>query len=320
MRNLSIPCFLQTDGGERNGDCQLVSMGETVHVLLPVHNRRALTQRFLNCLREQSYPHIRLLVVDDGSSDGTAEMIRAEYSGAVVLRESGDLWWAGSLQRGIDHLAEDGIADNDIVLMANDDTTFDREFVARAARLLGDHPRSLLCARMLDPQSEHAQESGVHANLWRFTFRIAKAPHEINCLPTRGLFLRWVDVRSIGGFHPRLLPHYWSDYEYTLRAHRLGFRCMTDASVVLRANLQSTGYRDLDRLVGWDFLRQLFSVKTPLNPLYRSVFVCLAAPGLLKFLGLLNVWARALPRIVWQGLAHRPFPRAIVSPGRNGRD
>ncbi len=290
----------------------------TVHVLLAVHNRRQLTKAFLNCLRSQSYPRLRLLVVDDGSDDGTAEMVHQEYPGAVVLHGTGSLWWAGSLQLAFEQLQRDGIDDSDIVLIANDDTSFDEMFVERAARFLQAHPGSLLCARVIDPQTGEVREAGVHADFLRFQFRTARRAEEINCLPTRGLFLRWSDMRHIGGFHPFLLPHYWSDYEYTMRAFRKGYRCLTDASVSLRPTPEASGYHDLDRLVGWRFFERFFSVKSPLNPWYRSVFVCLAAPGVIKLIGLAHVWGRALPRLVWQGLARRPFPRAGLKPSGNG--
>ncbi len=291
---------------------------QTVHVLLPVHNRCRLTRQFLDCLRVQTYPHIRLLVVDDGCDDGTPEMVRSEFEDAVIVRGTGSLWWAGGLQLGVDRLRQDSVADEDIILIANDDTRFDAMFVERAVQFLHAHPGSLLCARVIDPQTGEVREAGVHANFLRFQFRTARRAEEINCLPTRGLFLRWSDMRHIGGFHPFLLPHYWSDYEYTIRAFRKGYRCLTDAAVSLRPTPEASGHHDLDRLVGWRFFERFFSVKSPLNPWYRSVFVCLAAPGVVKLIGLAHVWGRALPRLVWQGLARRPFPRAGLKTSGDG--
>ena len=290
-------------------------MSETVHVLLPVHNRRDLTLRFLGCLRQQTHRPLRLLLIDDGSTDGTSQAVMAEWPEATIIAGNGSWWWAGALKRAIEHLVVQQISADDIVLIANDDTEIERSHIEHAVEFLRAHPGSLLCARMQDAKTGAIKESGVHADLWRFRFRIARNAGEINCLPTRGLFLRWRDLRRIGDFHPRLLPHYWSDYEYTIRAHRRGLRCLTDASVSLRANPDSTGYHDLDHLVGRDFLRQYFSVKCPLNPVYRSSFAWLAAPLMAKVPALLIVWLRALPRMFWQGLACRPFPRRLIESG-----
>jgi GT2 family glycosyltransferase len=285
----------------------------TVFVMVPVHNRREITFKFLSCLKTQSYPRLRLSVIDDGSTDGTGELVRQMFPEAEILTGDGSLWWSGCMQKGYGWLLRNGLADEDMVLIANDDITFGPDFIARAVTALREMPGALLGAQLLDLSLETVSESGVHADLRRFVFRVAEEPDQINCLPTRALLLRWEDMRRIGGFHPRLLPHYWADYEYTIRAHRLGLRCFTTPDVVVTADLGATGYRNLDALVGWRFLRQLFSVKTPLNPLYRTSFVILASSGVWKLINTFNVWIRAGVRIIWQGVLHRQFPRRAVT-------
>jgi GT2 family glycosyltransferase len=288
-------------------------MSETVHVLLPVHNRGELTRRFVRCLRAQSYRRIRLMVIDDGSSDATEAIVGAEYPGATIVRGTGRWWWAGCLQEGFNALGREGPPEADIVLIANDDTSFEPDYVARAVEFLRANDKTLLGSQHRDPATGSIVESGIEADLRRFAFRVAASPSRINCLSTRGLFLRWGDMQAIGGFHRYLLPHYWSDYEYTSRAFRRGFACRTDRSVVLDARLDTTGDRDLDTLVGWTFVRRVFSVRSPLNPLYRTSFVLLASPGIWKLVNLFNVWGRALFRLAWQGIARRRFPRGRMT-------
>ena len=291
------------------------AMTPTVFVLLPVHNRRDLTQRFLESLRSQTYPQIRLIVIDDGSIDGTGELVKRAYPAAVLIRGDGAWWWAGCLQRGFEWLSNNVAKDEDVVLMINDDTTFDPDYIAMGVHAHNEAPHSFLGSRIRDPETCTVRESGVDADLRRFVFRIAETSERINCLPTRGLFVRWGDVKRIGGFHPRLLPHYWSDYEFTVRAHRVGVLCRTSPSVALTANPDTTGNHDLDALVGWYFMRSFFSIKTPLNPLYRTSFAMLACPGVWKLINVLNIWTRAGFRIIWQGILHQRFPRKAVTRG-----
>lgn len=285
---------------------------ERVFVLLPVHNRRCLTEKFVDCLLQQTYQNYHLVLIDDGSSDGTAEAIRSKVESVSVIRGDGNWWWSGCMQRAFRWLSAHGCLDEDIVLLANDDITFGPEFISAAATTLARSPNGLLGARYLDSNGDKVVESGMHADLRRFVFRTAENPEQINCLPTRALFLRWRDMKRIGRFHPTLLPHYFADYEYTLRATRRGLRCFTAPEVVITANLDTTGYHNLDAMVGWRFVRRLFSVKTPLNPVYRTTFVALTAPGIWKLINICNVWARSGSRIVWQGLLHLHFPRTTV--------
>ena len=69
-------------------------------IILPVHNRRATTALFIRCLRAQTYTNWHLLLIDDGPTDGTADMVRSEISKLTVLCGIGSWWWAGALHQG----------------------------------------------------------------------------------------------------------------------------------------------------------------------------------------------------------------------------
>ncbi len=65
-----------------------------VEIVTPVHNRKATT---LQCLKSLSRIDaegldIHVVVVDDGSTDGTGDAIRAEYPEVEVVRGDGSLW------------------------------------------------------------------------------------------------------------------------------------------------------------------------------------------------------------------------------------
>lgn len=285
---------------------------ERVYVLLPVHNRRATTQTFLESLRRQTFSDYHLLLIDDGSTDGTAEAVEAAIAGVSVIRGKGDWWWAGCLQRGFEWLQGQALSDDDIVLIINDDTTFADDYLCNAVNYLRADPDCLLLSRSLDPSDGIARETGIEADFMRFRFRVSPVAERINCLSTRGLFMRWATMRRLGAFRPRLLPHYWSDYEYTLRAARYGFSCVTDAAVALHSRPDLTGNRWLDDLTGRELVRQLFSIKCPANPVYSTIFVMLASPLRWMPTALLLVWGRSLARLVWQGLLQRPMPRGSI--------
>ena len=76
------------------------SMNQTVAVLMTCHNRRETTLRCLRRLEAQQLPEgwgIRTYLVDDGSSDGTSEAVRASHPDVVVLPGSGELYWTGGM-------------------------------------------------------------------------------------------------------------------------------------------------------------------------------------------------------------------------------
>ena len=265
-------------------------MTETVHVLLPVHNRCEVTRRFVECLRIQDHPRCQLILVDDGSTDGTEEMVRSVLPSAVVIRGAGNWWWAGALQEGVRWLAAHAGSPDDVVLIANDDTCFAEDFVRIGADLLRANPRTLVGAQAFDRETGALDDAGRHVDWQQLTFEPAGPAGALNCMSTRGLFLRVSDLAGIGGFRPRLLPHYLSDYEFTIRAHRRGWRLLTDPSLRLTLDNRTTGIRQRRGPGLRDALHQYFSKRSAMNPLAWTAFLLLACPRPHRTRHLLRVW------------------------------
>ena len=103
-----------------------------VFVVVPVHNRKAITRKFLSCLAAQTYKRVRLLLIDDGSTDGTAEMVRGVDPAAVILTGDGHLWWSGCMQMAYEWLLSNECNKEDLVFVANDDIMFGPELISSA--------------------------------------------------------------------------------------------------------------------------------------------------------------------------------------------
>lgn len=264
-----------------------------VYILLPVHNRRDVTSRFIRCLKAQSYKDWHLLLIDDGSSDGTSEMVRAEIPNATVLRGCGKWWWGGSLQQGYSWLVKMQIAPGEYVLIVNDDTEFEANFLAVGLELLAARPQTLLLANAYSRSSRELLDAGIHVDWRHFTFRPAARAEEINCLSTRGLFLTVGDFIGIGGFRPHLLPHYGSDYEFTIRARRKGMQLASDSRLRLWVDQETTGLHNLQTDPPLVLVRKLFSKRAPGNPFYLSSLVALCCPWRWKVRNWLWIWGKA---------------------------
>lgn len=249
-----------------------------IYILLPVHNRHKITQRFIECLRRQSCSDYLLVLIDDGSTDGTEEMVRKRINNLTVIRGSGNWWWAGSLQQGYEWLKRRKINASDTIVIINDDVIIEKDFLEKGKSLLSTNRQSILLPQFRFIADSEPVETGIHADLKHLSFTSASSSREINCLSTRGLLVKWVDFLIIGGFHPRLLPHYWSDYEFTIRANRKGYNCITSPDLSLLPMSNETGRSDLDYSSFFSLLSSLFSVKTIQNPIYMISFVLLACP------------------------------------------
>lgn len=247
-------------------------MEKKIYILLPVHNRKSTTEKFIHCLLKQTFHNFLLILIDDGSTDGTSEMVLLYLPETVVIKGKGKWWWGGSLHQGYKWLKKNTSHGEDIVLIINDDVEFEPDFLENGIRFLETHEKALLLAQARSMQTKELHDTGKKIDWKHFTFRNALDGEEIDCLATRGLFLKVKDFLTIGGFHPIMLPHYLSDYEFTIRAKRKGFRLMTTQEVWLWMDEEKTGYHKVGGI------KQVFSKKSAVNPVYLLSFILLACP------------------------------------------
>ena len=278
----------------------------TVYVLLPVHNRRPVTEQFVRGLLAQTDRDFHLVLIDDGSTDGTAEGVTSLLPSTTVLRGSGSWWWAGSLRQGSLWLAKRGVTARDIVLIANDDTQFDPDFLSLGRASLGREDRRLLLAQLYDRETGSLVEVGVRVRWNPLRFQGVTDPDRVNCMSTRGLFLAARDFLALDSFHVWLLPHYLSDYAFTVRAVRLGYRLRSDPAVRLWYDRSTTGIRSPAAHSMRAYLRSTLTRRSTDNPVYLTTFLLLVCPRR-RLAG--NVWR------VW-----RRFGLNLLAARRRGRD
>ncbi|MBI3582499.1 MAG: glycosyltransferase family 2 protein [Nitrospinae bacterium] len=271
---------------------------EMVYILLPVHNRKAVTQRFVQCLKSQTYTDYHLILIDDGSADGTEEMVRSEMKSLTVIQGKGDWWWGGSLHQGYLWLKNHDVSFHDFVLILNDDTEFADNFLEKGMKIYGTRVKTLMQAQAYSKQSGKLIDWGAHVDWKNLIFEQSRTLEEINCLTTRGLLLKVCDFLEIGGFYPKLLPHYNSDPEFTIRAHRKGMALMTDPGFKLWVDEETTGLKVNKNKKINEIIKELFSKKNPSNPLILSVFVALACPWRWKLKNWVYLWYRVFRGLV----------------------
>jgi GT2 family glycosyltransferase len=262
-----------------------------IQIVLPVHNRREQTERFIDQLKSQTDQNYRLVLIDDGSSDGTWEMAQRALPGAAIIRGNGSLWWAGGLQRGVDWLVADGVPTKSLVLLINNDTEFSPDLLATARRAMGKQSRTLLHAQRCESGFPMACLVGVAIDWRRLLFTDTSNIADVDCFSTRGLFLRLEDLLELGRFHPRLLPHYLSDFEFTLRARRAGYTFLSEPAVRLLhgPNTQVSG----DQVRGIrEYAQHAVSKRSPDNPLHWTMFLLMACPRRYLPANVLRIWYR----------------------------
>lgn len=264
-----------------------------LYIILPVYNRCAITEGFVRALRAQTHTDYRLVLVDDGSTDGTADMVRSllPSRNLVVLRGNGQLWWAGALQLAYDQLRIEPPDARDATLIINDDVRFGPDFLANGLAVLEQFPAACIQAIGVDRATGEVDRGAV-VDLVRLRFRAARADEAPNCLSTRGLLMRRATFMRSGGFRPRWLPHYLSDYEFSLRLRRRGVALRVDPRFSAEVALELTGLNQPSGSGVRRFLAEALSNRAKFNPKHWSAFVVMSCPPWVVPLHLTRIWLR----------------------------
>jgi GT2 family glycosyltransferase len=98
----------------------------------------------LDALREQQYPHVEVIVVDNGSTDGSQALVEEHYPEVQLLALDRNLGLTGGNNAGF------RAARGEILISLNNDTEADPRFVEALVSALQEHPEAgMAAAKML---------------------------------------------------------------------------------------------------------------------------------------------------------------------------
>ena len=117
-----------------------------IYIIVLNYNRREDTLDCLSSLFRMDYPNFKVLMVDNASSDGTADAVRRQYPQAEVLQNEKNLMYAGGNNAGIELALEHGA---DWVLLLNNDTVVDERLLSEMMDAAHAHPEAGVLGPMI---------------------------------------------------------------------------------------------------------------------------------------------------------------------------
>jgi GT2 family glycosyltransferase len=193
-------------------------------VYIPTFEARHLLGRVLGSLAAQTTP-ADVVVVDNGSGDGSAELVRADFPDVAVVSLERNLGFGPAINRAVEERP------GDPVILVNNDAECRPDFIAALLDGAGD---AEMAAGVLlqERHPELIDSAGVVADRTLMAFdymhgepasALAGAPSPLG--PTGGAALYRLDaLRSVGGFDERIFL-YLEDVDLALRLAAAGGRC-----------------------------------------------------------------------------------------------
>jgi GT2 family glycosyltransferase len=192
-------------------------------IIIPVHNRKSTTRTCLELLRDQgAFAKATVCLVDDACTDGTREMVEADFPEVRIVDGDGNLFWGGGILEGMIFAHREGA---EVMVWLNDDCHPAKGALdVLVARVLETHGMcGGICHDPGDPSVQTYSGSRMGGG-----DMVSPGPGEIE--PVEMINGNMVavhrDVVARLGFPPgRRLPHYGGDSIYSLRAVRAGIPC-----------------------------------------------------------------------------------------------
>jgi N-acetylglucosaminyl-diphospho-decaprenol L-rhamnosyltransferase len=254
-----------------------------IYAVVPVHNRKALLERFLTCMRQQSSRNFTIVVVDDGSTDGTSTLVQEKFPEVHLLAGDGNLWWTGATNLGIRHALTQAQED-DAILIINDDIEVDSDYLESLLRAWLAVPNALVGSVVVDVKNpEVIYEGGHMVNWWTAKIRTLNVNKllsdfgkdhciDVSFLTGRGTLIPVRVFRDIGLFDQQHFQQ-CGDSELPVRAKNRGYRLMVSYAAIAKLHIdQSAGINTAVKYSLKDFREYFFGVKSNLRLKYRFFF------------------------------------------------
>ena len=204
-----------------------------IAVLLTCHNRADKTLLFLRSLYSLLLPrgcHLDVFLNDDGSTDGTGEMVATEFPEVHIVSGSGNDYWCGGMRRAWKAALETG-EKYDYFLWANDDVELYSEAIDELLTVAENPeccPVGLVCGSFCDPDTGEITYGGYRER--RLLLPNGK-PQECRYIHGNTVLVPCTTYEKIGMFDDRW-THGFGDSDYGLCCIEAGLKCWTTSKYI----------------------------------------------------------------------------------------
>lgn len=204
----------------------------SIAVLLTCHNRRITTLECLNSLVKNEAGgnkySTKIYLVDDSSTDNTADAVAEQFPSSVILKGDGTLFWCRGMCLAFSTAAKDC---HDFYLWLNDDTLLYENaldtLIDTYSQLVKSKGQDLIVVGSIqDPITKQRTYGGLVHKFWWHPFRFKPLKPEsspIQCEAMNGncVLVPHSVFDKIGNIDSTF-NHYLGDFDYALRARRKG--------------------------------------------------------------------------------------------------
>lgn len=202
-----------------------------VYVIILNSNRRGDTLACLESLSRSSYKNLRIIVLDNKSTDGSVEAIRSAFPDVQLIGLAENLGYAGNNNVGIQEALKRGA---DWVLVLNEDTILDPDCLSELVKVGESDPQIGIVGPLVYHHNEPSviqSAGGMLGKYWQSQHLGQneldqgqfKAPHRVEWISGCAILVRKAVIEQVGMLDVNFFI-YWEETEWCIRAARGGWQ------------------------------------------------------------------------------------------------
>lgn len=196
------------------------------------------------CLKSIEEAHFdgEVVIVDNGSTDGSQEYFKTHFSKATLIETGENLGYAGGNNVGIEYGLKKGYP---YFLILNNDTTVDPHIINNFLKTAAAHPEGGIFGGkiyLMEDRTRFDHFGGmwdkrrIHLNMTGFREvddgKSWEAPFPLDYVTGAALFVRREVFETIGLMDPRYFL-YWEETDFCFHARKAGFHILTAPQAIL---------------------------------------------------------------------------------------
>lgn len=246
-----------------------------LYIIVPVFNRIESTKQFISSLQSQDYKNYRVIIVDDGSSDGTSSYLKMNYPDIDVIPGNGNLFWGGAINLGLNFL-ESKLHDGDIIAFSNNDITLFSDTITSLLAELQNNSESIFHPVTINEKSTCISSGAILKNwmifLTKHPFRgkpyneIKEAKKiSIDFATARFLLFDSKLLKKVPRIDTQNFIHYAGDNDFSMRLKQYGHKTYIIPKSCVMLDTSTTGENPQSIKTLKQFISSLSSVKSTNN-------------------------------------------------------
>lgn len=246
-----------------------------VYIVTPTFNGKDYVLQFLKSLAKQTYKNFKVVIIDDGSTDGTSAAIAKKYPDTIVLQGDGTLFWTGATNKGVKRALKDGA---EYIITVNNDVEVEKHWIEMLVEAALKSPNCLVGStiyfandrkRVWFYGAEYEFKTGKLVHREKITEDLADSVW----LTGMGVIIPSKVFNKIGLYDRKAFPQYFADADFSLRAKEAGFGLKVTSKAKLYNHVESAWDNKLMQTKKASAIfKMLFKFNSPYNMKARYIF------------------------------------------------